>query len=519
MTGMSFRSQKRQIVSIWLPYLAIDRWQLHVDADVAALPTVLTNDSAHGPRITAINAAARAVGAQVGQRLVDARALHPELKTFEADTDGDKKTLQRLTLWVQRWGPWSMVDGSDAILLDVTGAVHLCNGAKALLTDIAHACEKRGYRSRPALAATAGAAWALSHFGAQYVVADNDNPMLTLADLPIAALRLEQSVAVLLKRLGLKTIGDLHRVPRDDLARRFRDHRNPQANPLIRMDQLLGLVPEPIIPVHREVPPKVSRRLMEPIRHRSLLDQIVSDLADDMVRELESGRLGTRRLELRAYKIDGDVLIRHLEMVEPTRDAKHICRLFSAKLDDIDAGFGIDQVDLVSTWSLPTTLAQTDLTDGPALEGTTLPQMLDRISARLGAGAVQHLVPLNSHIPERAFDLSVESVPADPAQGELQFHLRPLKLLEQAERISVVYETPDGVPRKFRWRGVVHDITRSEGPERVAPEWWKERGRVRLRDYYRIESAIGARYWIYRNGITGDGRGDAPDWYLHGMFA
>ena len=28
----------------------------------------------------------------------------------------------------------------------------------------------------------------------------------------------------------------------------------------------------------------------------------------------------------------------------------------------------------------------------------------------------------------------------------------------------------------------------------------------------------GRRYWIYREGLVGDGRGGAPEWYLHGLF-
>ena len=108
---------------------------------------------------------------------------------------------------------------------------------------------------------------------------------------------------------------------------------------------------------------------------------------------------------------------------------------------------------------------------------------------------------------------------AQPAvQGELRFHQRPLKLFDRPEVISVLYATPDGYPKAFRWRGEVHEVTRVEGPERIAPEWWRERSTVRLRDYYRIEDEKGCRYWIYRHGLSGDGRGDLPLWYLHGTY-
>ena len=109
--------------------------------------------------------------------------------------------------------------------------------------------------------------------------------------------------------------------------------------------------------------------------------------------------------------------------------------------------------------------------------------------------------------------------PPPPSQGELAFHHRPLKLLDRSEPIAVLYATPDGLPRRFRWRNHVHEIARAEGPERIAPEWWRERSTTRLRDYYRIEDEEGRRYWIYRAGLAGDGRGGAPEWFLQGLFA
>ena len=76
-----------------------------------------------------------------------------------------------------------------------------------------------------------------------------------------------------------------------------------------------------------------------------------------------------------------------------------------------------------------------------------------------------------------------------------------------------------GPPRRFRWRGRTHEVLRAEGPERIAPEWWRERSSVRLRDYYRVEDGAGRRYWIYRAGLAGDGRGGMPEWFLQGLYA
>ena len=92
------------------------------------------------------------------------------------------------------------------------------------------------------------------------------------------------------------------------------------------------------------------------------------------------------------------------------------------------------------------------------------------------------------------------------------------RLLDRPESIDVIYATPEGMPRRFRWRQAVHDIARVEGPERIAPEWWRQPSSARLRDYYRVEDAEGRRYWIYREGLVGDGRGGLPGWFMHGLF-
>jgi protein ImuB len=338
-----------------------------------------------------------------------------------------------------------------------------------------------------------------------------------LADLPVAALRLDDDVLTVLRRLGLKRIGQLGGIGRDALHRRFRS-RSPEANPLLRLDQLLGRVAEPLLPVVATPDPWVQRRLMEPIRHRQLLDQTLADLAADMARELEGKALGARRLEFGLWRVDGEVTVRHLELAAATRDPAHIVRLFAGKLDDIDAGFGIELLCLRASWTEPLALAQGDF-EARQAPGTSLAECIDRLTVRLGEKAVRRPVLHASHVPERAQRWQPPLEPEPPSQGWLAFHQRPLKLLDRPELIAVLYATPDGFPRRFRWRGQVHEVARVEGPERIAPEWWREKSTVRLRDYYRIEDGEGRRYWIYRSGLAGDGRGGAPDWFLHGLCA
>lgn len=513
----------RAIVSLWFPNLAIDRWSrnaaLRGEHDRVLQPVVLVTETAHGPVIDAASPLARAAGAAGGMRLADARMLAPQLVALPSEHEDTLRSLERMALAAQRWGPWSMVDGADGVLVDTTGSAHLFDGEAAMLAMMAQRYAAQGYTCRVALAPNAGAAWALSHYGReQCAITDPAALPGAVAPLPSAALRLNADTLLLLTRLGLKSVGDLMAVPRESLARRFRNRRSAESNPLVRLDQILGRAPEMIVPLVEQVPPSTERRLLEPVLHVSLLARIVGDLSLDLSRTLEAARLGARRLVLHLWRVDGDAVRRVVELASPSRDPAHLARLFDERLDDIDAGFGIDQARLTAVWAEALEEAQ-DRLDAPATNGTTLPVLIDRLVTRLGAGSVARLAPRQSHLPERAQRRLPPEAAPPATQYDLGFHQRPLKLLDRAEPIAVIYATPEGLPRRFRWRGALHDIARAEGPERIAPEWWRQRSSARLRDYYRIEDARGRRYWIYRHGLVGDGRGDLPEWYLHGFFA
>jgi protein ImuB len=91
-----------------------------------------------------------------------------------------------------------------------------------------------------------------------------------------------------------------------------------------------------------------------------------------------------------------------------------------------------------------------------------------------------------------------------------------LRLLQKPEEVSaVIASVPDGPPSRFRWRQCLHEVTRAEGPERIAMEWWRSAGLTR--DYFRVETKEGQRFWLYRDGLFH--QIGAPRWYLQGVFA
>lgn len=487
------------------------------DATSDDTPFALAGEGPHGFVLAALNPAARAARLRAGQRLADARAICPGLLVEPADPSGDAATLQRLALWVQRWSPWTAVDGADGLLIDVTGAAHLFGGEAALIRDMARRLRRGGWRTRIAVSPTVGASWALArHAPRAFSIADPDDVTEKLDPLPVRSLRLDAGAVLLLERLGLKSIGQLRAVPRLALARRFAKDAIA-ANPLLRLDQALGRLDEPIAPARVDPPVRVVRRVTDPIVDLDLLTHLLGGMAAEFCETLETRGLGARRVRLDAFRTDGGVQSVPVETARATRSPGHLLRLFDGKLDRLDAGFGFDAAVLTAVRHERLDASQAHILDAESGDAL-LACLVDRLSAKFGTDRVRRPVAVQSHIPER----SVAWRPAlatSPPPTPRPRRKRPIRLLDRAEEISVLYATPEGLPRRFIWRRLSHLVARVEGPERIAPEWWREKSTVRLRDYYRVEDEAGRRYWLYRDGVDGDGRGGLPLWYLHGLFA
>jgi protein ImuB len=196
------------------------------------------------------------------------------------------------------------------------------------------------------------------------------------------------------------------------------------------------------------------------------------------------------------------------------------------KLEALDAGFGVDILALSAVQVERRDTPQAAL--GARLAGSARSDpalLIDRLSNHLGAPRVTRLEPRASHIPERAearMPALRESAPARCAAAGSPAPAAPCPplLLSAPEPIRVIAEVPEGPPARFTWRRVERRVVRFEGPQRIAPEWWREIGgkTSRTRDYYRIEDEAGAGYWVYREGLYGRDE-QAPSWFLHGLFA
>ena len=497
----------KRVLSIWFAHLAIERWAKSSDLPPDA-PVVLTVEGTHGLLIHAVTKAAAEQGAQPGARLTDSRALHPALIAIPADPEGDAALVERFARWSGRWSPLVELDG-DGLRLEVTGVAHLFGGERGLVRDAQCCFARLGFSTRIAIAPTAAGAWALAHHSPCIC---SDDLAAKLAPLHVSALQIDADTVRTLERLGLKTIGALLSIPRLALARRFRGAEDV----VEALDRALGRKPEPLTAVRIKPPPRALLRLEEPATHSEAALQALDRLIPDLVRELQERHLGARQLSLIGYRIDGDTAIASIATSIPSREPKHLQRLLCDKAAALNPKFGFDAFALQADWTEELDAAQDSLVEEPSGE-RELARLIDRLTVKLGPRSVRRPQAQESHLPERASGWVPAISPSRGAQLATTA-TRPQRLLDRPEAIDVIYATPEGMPHRFMWRRAVHDIARVEGPERIAPEWWRQPSSARLRDYYRVEDAFGRRYWIYREGLIDDGRGGLPNWFIHGLF-
>ena len=472
----------------------------------------------------ALNPAARGLGLRLGQSHADACAIAPELVSAPAEPEEEACALHRLALWLERFTPFVTLDespdGLEGLFLDLTGGQHLFGGEAAMAAAIVEALHRLEVPAAIGVADTPGAAWALARYGRGLELAPPGESSAAIAALPVSALRISHEATRLLHRFGLRRIGELARIPRAALARRFRDAE--ALNVLTRLDQALGDLPEPLTPVIAPTVYRVQTVFAEPMTATSRVAIDAEALAARLCEALERDGMGARRLRLIGFRVDGRTTTLEVALARPSRMAKHLIRLMHDKgFERLDLGFGIDAMALSAPVSEPVIERQSNAYgDERRDQALARDALVDRLSARLGEDAVLAPVQRESWVPERSERLEPFGRAGDA--GEAPLGERPILLFDPPEPIEAMAELPDGAPARFTWRKASRRVARASGPERLAAEWWRETGdrpARRTRDYYRLEDELGGRYWVFREGLYAPAEPDrSPSWWMHGLF-
>ena len=557
----------RRVVSVWLPTWPTDRLRKQAsggfDALPAEAPLVTVTHDGRRQAVAAIDKQAHTLGVRPGMALAQAQALVPGLTIRPAQPEGDEAGLRRLAAWCLRYAPLVAPDPPDGLWIDITGCAHLMAvrhsscprkqasrpprpthpalspwpphpprathkatspaererwtsappGEAALLTDLTARLKAAGITVRVAIADTPGAAHALARHAADpLAIAPANGTAAALAALPIAALRLDPETADSLRRLGLSRIDQLAAVPRGPLARRF----GPDV--LRRLDQALGRAAEPIAPI--TPPSAITSRLgfIDPLLAADAFAAVIGQLTTRVCDKLRRAGTGARRLDRWFERVDGSVQTTRIGTARPSRDAAHLTRLLTERLETIDPGLGVEAMRLVVTLSdrLSGEQSTAALADGDTQ--SDISALVDRLINRLGTARVWRAASVESDIPAR----SVRRIPPMVLRADKGWPdelPRPVRLLSPPQPVEAIALLPDHPPAAFTWRRRRFRVRRADGPERIHGEWWRHTAETAAtRDYWRVEDDGGRRFWLYRSGDGNDPTTGDLRWFLHGIF-
>ncbi|MCY4754022.1 DNA polymerase Y subunit UmuC family protein [Pelomonas aquatica] len=393
----------------------------------------------------------------------------------------------------------------EAVVAEVSASLRLFGGARALRQKLQAAATQAGL-------ALGAAAWAPTALAALALARCPQHPQQgrlaeRLDALPLAALSAAQAHHAMLARLGCQRLGELRRLPRPALARRF----GPGL--LAALDQAYGDLPE----AHAwlTLPERFDARLELPwrVEHAPVLLHFAEQLLRQLCAFLAARHAGVRALRLawqhdamRARDVAGGGELT-VATADTTRDLRRLSRLLAEHLARTTLAAPAGELRLSADSVLPLEEGSAGLLPGPAdpQERTTTNALLERLCVRLGAGRVREgrlhedhrLDHMQRWHPWPAPPAPAARRPPGPQPTWLVEPPQPLRCDAQEQP---VFAGP---------------LARISGPHRIEAGWWQGGG-LQTRDYYVYRSATRGLLWVYHERLPASA---TSGWFLHGVFA
>jgi len=397
----------------------------------------------------------------------------------------------------------------EAIVMELEASARLFGGRRALRDRLLTESVDLGAVAL-AWAPNSLAALALGRAGIENGI---KRPLPDLLDaLPMDVLTATSPHQVTLTQLGCRTLGDVRRLPRGGISRRF------DKALLAALDQAYGLRPE----VHAWVvlPESFSSRLELPSRVENAAALLFG--ARRLLMQL-CGWLAARHAGITAFTLhwahdvmrakdagDGGALT--IRTAQPMRDIEHLCRLLAEHLAKValKAPAGELRLEAVDVVALEEKSAS--LLPDTKQAGESLALVLERIAARLGPERVLRPVLVEDHRMEWAQHWQPAPQPLPRKRTRTTSTPQPTFMLPAPLRLAMRGHRPI-------YQGPLHLLT---GPHRVEGGWWHRVKRDGAddtehvsRDYWVALSEHAGVLWIFQERLADD----ETAWYLHGTFA
>lgn len=537
----------RRAMSLWFPTFSADLVRRRLSRHSPGEPAeerqsrhsvILLTAQIHGRDIIARRCErAAALGIVEGMDLAHARSLLPTgtIVHLEAHRiDRELQALHALACWALRYSPLSAPDPPDGLWLDITGTQRVHRSESRLIRNASAAAARLGFANRVATASTFGCAWAVARFGPRDLARVPDGcERQALADLPTAALRLENETIFGFEEIGITSIRHVLDLPRSSLASRF------GAEVIDRIDQALGQMFEQIDPLRPQPPPRVELLFDGPTDQWESIEAAAKQTLEQLIVQLTQRERGVRRLDVQLLRPLSEPEQLAIDLSRASRSIRHLWSLLHSRLERVDLTAGIEGVILTAS---RTARLRHEQTSSESLGGRSdmassraWGELVDTLVQRLGADRVRRIEPVESHLPESCFRQTSVMEPGAKAMASMTSADRPTLLLPSPEPVEVTALTPDGPVMTIRWRGQWRQVIACVGPERLGPEWWRWRtmqGEASTnaqrrhiapllvqcreappdRDYFALQTETGRWMWVCRQVGT-------RRWFVHGQWS
>jgi protein ImuB len=267
----------------------------------AKAPQVVIDPEDHHQRIIDADARAQEAGVRPGMTLGAALAAAPQIEPRPRDAAREHELIQRLAGIAARFTPQVSIEPPDGLLLEIRPSITLFGGLRQLCRSLRTACgadpvlAQLGAEPRFTLAPTALAALAAARAGARCFLTDPAVLPARLKPLPLAVLRWPEEQNARLAAMGVRTLGELMRLPRAGFARRFGPAQ------LADLDRLLGRRADPrrrLVPRERY---RGTRDLDHEIEDHERILQALAPLLQELEQFLRVRQRGITALQCRFH--------------------------------------------------------------------------------------------------------------------------------------------------------------------------------------------------------------------------
>src|SRR5215471_6918018 len=230
----------------------------------------------------------------------------------------------------------------DLVVIDVRGLDRLFGDARTIAEELRREAADRGLRVHVAIAATQTAAAVLAIARPGVVVVERGKEAEAIA--PVSLQTLGGPDIEILKRWGLKTLGDLAALPGDELSARL-GQQGLTWHAMARGADVRPLVPD--VEAERF---EASLDLEWPIEGLEPLSFVLTRLLEPLSLRLEQRDRGVAVLHVQLRLVTKETYARRLELPTPMRDVKTLRTLALLDLEahpPAENTIGIDRVSIV----------------------------------------------------------------------------------------------------------------------------------------------------------------------------